>query len=70
MTLDRNLGTNRVFDGPGPFSYIDMGGMFTILRVRDDPNSTDVNGWYAHPNGRVAKAADPECMRRDGIEST
>jgi hypothetical protein len=32
--------------GKGPFSYIDMGGMFTILKVRDDANNADPNAWY------------------------
>ncbi|MBL8975053.1 MAG: multicopper oxidase domain-containing protein, partial [Myxococcales bacterium] len=31
--------------GPGPFSYIDMGGMFTVLKVRDDPSAAP-NAWY------------------------
>lgn len=53
--------------GHGPFSYIDMGGMFTILKVRDNPNSADPNGWYTHPAGTVAGRADPRQMRADGI---
>jgi hypothetical protein len=53
--------------GHGPFSYIDMGGMFTILKVRDNPNSADPNGWYTHPAGTVASRADPRQMRADGI---
>jgi hypothetical protein len=53
---------------PGPFGYIDMGGMFTVLKVRDDPNRADPAGWYAHPAGTVAGPADPERMRADGIE--
>lgn len=54
--------------GPGPFSYIDMGGMFTVLKVRDDPERADPNGWFSHPPGTVASRADPERMRADGIE--
>ena len=53
---------------PGPFSYIGMGGMFTILKVREGLTSYDDPGWYAHPKGTVAGAADPEILRRDGIE--
>jgi manganese oxidase len=49
--------------GAGPFSYIDMGGMFTILKVRD----RELSEWYAHPEGTVAGPADPERMRADGI---
>jgi FtsP/CotA-like multicopper oxidase with cupredoxin domain len=51
----------------GPFSYIDMGGMFTILKVRDDPGSADPAGWYAHPPGTVAGPADAARMRADGV---
>jgi len=54
--------------GPGPFGTIDMGGMFTILKVRENPTSVDPNGWYAHPAGTVATLADPERMKADGIE--
>ncbi|WP_437734818.1 multicopper oxidase family protein [Sorangium sp. So ce1335] len=54
--------------GAGPFSYIDMGGMFTILKVRDEPDKADPNGWYAHPAGTVAGPASAERMRADGID--
>lgn len=53
--------------GPGPFSYIDMGGMFTVLKVRDDPHA-DPNGWYRHPAGTVAGPADPARMAADGLD--
>jgi FtsP/CotA-like multicopper oxidase with cupredoxin domain len=54
--------------GMGPFSYIDMGGMFTILKVRDDADTADPNGWYEHPAGTVAGPADPARMSADGID--
>ena len=54
--------------GPGPFSYIDMGGMFTVLKVRDDADNADPNGWYEHPAGTVASTADPAKMRADGVD--
>jgi len=53
---------------PGPFGYIDMGGMFTVLKVRADPNSADAAGWYEHPKGTVAERASAESMKADGIE--
>jgi hypothetical protein len=52
----------------GPFSYIDMGGMFTVLKVREASEAQAPNAWYAHPEGSVARAADPARMRADGIE--
>ena len=40
----------------GPFGdYITMGGLFTILKVRDNLLSYDKDpGWYKHPAGTVA----------------
>jgi FtsP/CotA-like multicopper oxidase with cupredoxin domain len=54
---------------PGPFGYIDMGGMFTVLKVRDDPAAADADGWYRHPKGSVAERADEARMAEDGIET-
>jgi len=51
----------------GPFGYIDMGGMFTVLKGRDDPNAADPNAWFTHPAGTVAARADAAKMRTDGI---
>ncbi len=51
----------------GPFSYIGMGGMFTILKVREKLTSYDDPGWYEHPSGTVADAASADELRRDGV---
>jgi hypothetical protein len=53
--------------GKGPFGPIDMGGMFTILKVRKDLASYDDPGWYEHPQGTVARRATAEEMGRDGV---
>jgi len=53
--------------GAGPFGAIDMGGMFTILKVRDNPDEADPAGWYTYPTGSVAGPADPARLRADGI---
>jgi manganese oxidase len=53
--------------GPGPFGMIDMGGMFTILKVRDRPE-TDGDAWYKHPEGTVSVLARAADMKRDGID--
>lgn len=42
------------FGSPGPFSMIDMGGMFTILKVREDIADYSDPGWYAQPETRKA----------------
>jgi manganese oxidase len=46
--------------GKGPFGNLEMGGMFTVLKVRDHvaPDYRDP-GWYAHPTGTVARRVDP-----------
>jgi manganese oxidase len=55
---------------PGPFAYIDMGGMFTVLKVRRDVDGYEDPGWYDHPAGTVAGLASEEALRRDGIDVT
>ena len=51
----------------GPFGYVDMGGMFTVLKVRDDPGSADPEGWFRHPEGTVAGPADAARLAADGV---
>ncbi|CDZ81811.1 Copper resistance protein A precursor [Candidatus Rubidus massiliensis] len=41
---------------PGPFGVIEMGGMFTIFKVRDNLTSYADPGWYKHPPGTVAES--------------
>jgi manganese oxidase len=55
--------------GAGPFGAIEMGGMFTIIKVRKDIKTYDDPGWYQHPPGTVADAASAGDLRRDGIET-
>jgi FtsP/CotA-like multicopper oxidase with cupredoxin domain len=41
--------------GKGPFGNIEMGGMFTVVKVRDKLAGYDQDpGWYKHPQGTVA----------------
>jgi FtsP/CotA-like multicopper oxidase with cupredoxin domain len=56
----------------GPFGdYISMGGMMTLLKVRDRLKSYDEDpGWYQHPAGTVAMKASDQELRRDGIDLT
>jgi FtsP/CotA-like multicopper oxidase with cupredoxin domain len=55
--------------GDGPFDEITMGGMFTILKVRDSLSGDGDPGWYEHPAGSVAEAASADELRRDAIEA-
>lgn len=43
---------------PGPFGVIEMGGMFTIFKVRDNLTSYADPGWYHHPEGTVAESVN------------
>lgn len=54
----------------GPFDYITMGGMFTIVKVRDEDVGSENKdpGWYRNPPGTVADLARKEDMSRDGIK--
>jgi manganese oxidase len=47
--------TLPMMGGEGPFGSIDMGGMFTVVKVRDGLARTDYRdpGWYQHPKGTV-----------------
>ena len=44
--------------GQGPFGPIDMGGMFTLVKVRDDMDYSRDPGWYQHPKGTTAWRVD------------
>ena len=41
--------------GDGPFGPIEMGGMFTMIKVRDHLTNYDDPGWYDHPKGTLAR---------------
>jgi hypothetical protein len=65
MEMKNPRNTIPMLGGRGPFSYIDMGGMFTILKVREGLTSFEDPGWYEHPAGTVAGPASKEEMQRD-----
>ena len=48
--------TAPMMTGQGPFGGVEMGGMFSILKVRRDQKPGDYRdpGWFAHPKGTVA----------------
>ena len=54
MPLPEN--TIAMMTGEGPFGSVEMGGMFSVLKVRKDQRSGDYKdpGWYKHPDGEVA----------------
>ena len=48
--------TAPMMTGDGPFGSVEMGGMFTVLKVRKDQAPGDYRdpGWFKHPAGTVA----------------
>ncbi len=52
----------------GPHDYITMGGMFTVVKVRDELQGHDDPGWYDNPPGTQADVATTEDLARDGID--
>ena len=58
--------------GQGQFGPIEMGGMFTVVKVRDDQAADDYGdpGWYRYPKDQIARrvSSDPDFgqpQRRD-----
>jgi len=49
--------TLPMMTGAGPFGPIEMGGMFTVVKVREGLARGDYKdpGWYQHPQGTVAQ---------------
>jgi FtsP/CotA-like multicopper oxidase with cupredoxin domain len=54
--------TLPMMTGKGPFGNLEMGGMFTVIKVRDRlPNGYTDPGWFEHPKGTVAyRVAEPD----------
>ena len=48
--------TVAMMTGEGPFGGVEMGGMFSLLKVRKDQKPGDYSNppWYRHPSGSVA----------------
>jgi FtsP/CotA-like multicopper oxidase with cupredoxin domain len=52
--------TLPMMTGKGPFGAMEMGGMFTVVKVRDGlaPGDYRDPGWYRHPAGTVMRVID------------
>jgi hypothetical protein len=57
MEMELPANTLPMMTGRGPFGPIEMGGMFTVVKVREGLAANDYRdpGWYAHPPGTVAR---------------
>jgi FtsP/CotA-like multicopper oxidase with cupredoxin domain len=67
MPLPRN--SISMMGGKGPFGIIDMGGMFTILKVRERLSGDGDPGWYKNPPGTVASEASANELAADNIRT-
>jgi hypothetical protein len=56
--------------GTGPFDPITMGGMFTILKVREQLSGDGDPGWYENPPGRSRASRPRATSRATGSRST
>lgn len=67
--------TLPMMGGTGPFGALEMGGMFTVLKVRDNQAKDDYcdPGWYDSPKGTTAwlyEGEEPEAVRAESATST
>ena len=46
--------TLPMMTGTGPFGPLEMGGMFTVVKVRDQITDENQVGWYDNPRGTIA----------------
>jgi FtsP/CotA-like multicopper oxidase with cupredoxin domain len=60
MEMGRPENTLPMMTGDGPFGSIEMGGMFTVFKVREGIKSYEDPGWYQHPSGTLARKVSAE----------
>jgi FtsP/CotA-like multicopper oxidase with cupredoxin domain len=68
MMMQRPRNSISMVGGKGPFDQIDMGGMFTMVKVRTKLTEETANAWYGHAAGTVADEATDADLARDGIK--
>jgi hypothetical protein len=57
MNMPLPANTLPMMSGDGPFGSVEMGGMFSVFKVRKDQAPGDYKdpGWFQHPAGTVAQ---------------
>ena len=53
--FDGPRNTLPMMTGEGQFGPIEMGGMFTVVKIRDQLAGYKDPGWYKNPPGTVAR---------------
>jgi hypothetical protein len=69
MNMGGPKNTLPMMTGTGQFGPISMGGMFTVLKIRDGITSYEDPGWYQNPPGTVANVATADDLRRNDIDA-
>src|SRR5205085_10859857 len=69
-TMGRPVPKNSIpmMGAKGNHDVITMGGMATVLKVRDHLKGYQDPGWYEIPAGTQAGEADAADLKRDGID--
>jgi len=70
MEQDTPKNSIAMMGGDGPQGYITMGGMFTILKVRDEVAEGTDPDWYPAPEGSTARPATSLELSADGIDAS
>ena len=65
MGMNKPRNSLAMVGAPGKYDYIEMGGMFTIIKVRENLTTYDDPGWYEVPPGTLAVLAGSDELRRD-----
>jgi hypothetical protein len=68
MDMGSPANTISMLGFDGPYGSVSMGGMFTLLKVREGLTDYGDPGWYRHPPGTSAAVAGAEDLKRDGID--
>ena len=60
MQMPIPANTAPMMTGKGPFGSVEMGGMFSVVKVRRGQKAGDYGdpGWFRHPAGTVAREVD------------
>jgi len=66
MAMAKPSPSIAMLGGDGPHGMIDMGGMFTLIKIRDRLTGDGDPGWYK-PTSGAASEATPDELARDGI---
>lgn len=67
MMMDLPPNSIPMQKGQGPHGPIFLGGMATVLKIRDGLTSYDDPGWYKQPKGTAVRKATAQELKRDGV---